>query len=369
MLRVLNILGTLYTGGIQETLMSYYRNIDRSKIQFDFLVTDVENHYYYEDEAISLGARVFRRPLRTKAPIGNMKGLVRVLKENPEIKIVHIHNSTPLMAIDALIACCLGVPVRMAHSRSAHTQINLLHRLFRPLLWSTTTHKIGVSTEAGVFLFGEKVMNTGKLILIHNARDLERFRFDVRKRDSLRREMGLENCFVLINIGRLVPVKNQGFLLEVFMATQKKIPNLTLLFVGDGELRDVLEQETAQRRLGDAVRFLGNRDDVPDLLQAADLFVLPSLHEGLPGVAVEAQAAGLPCLLSDTITRETDVTGNTEFLPIGGTSEKWVESILACKNFIRRDTFKEVCDAGYDIKKAANILENFYLNTLKEKSK
>ncbi len=364
MIRVLNIIN-LGLGGAETTVMSYYRNIDRSKIQFDFLVDDGAA-YYYESEAVALGANIYRKPMRTRHPIRSTTLFRKILREDPDIKIVHIHTSWAKSAIDSLLAKLFGVRVRIAHSRSALANPLVLHRFLQGLLRATATHWIGCSTEAGISLFGEKAKNCEKLIIFPNARDLEPFRFDPEKRDALRQELGLERRFVLISVGRLVPEKNYGFLLDLFACTLKKLPGLVLMIAGDGAIRGELETKAAALGVGDHVRFLGRRDDIPALLQAADLFVLPSLHEGLPGSAVEAQAAGLPCLISDKVTRECKATEAVEFLPIDKGPEIWAERILSYRAYARRDTIEDVRSAGFGIRDAAKKLEEFYLEAVRQ---
>ena len=363
MIRILNIMGSLNCGGAETTVMNLYRNIDRTKIQFDFLIT-VDEENYYENEANTLGARVFRRPKRTKDPFGNMKGLISVFKEHPEIKIVHIHHSSTVVAIDAYIAKRFGVFTRIVHSHNALPTYTLLHRAFRPFLRTLATHWLCCSTEAGISLFGKNAPNSSRFCILPNARKLETFRYSSSIRDSIRAKMCLEDHFVVVSTGRLVTQKNLGFLLEAFAHAWRREPNLMLLLAGDGPLISELTNQTDKLKLGSSVRFLGRRDDVPDLLQVADVFVLPSLHEGLPGAAIEAQTSGLPCLISDTVTRECKVTDAVEFLPISKGSEIWAERMLAYQGFNRRDTLDDVRKAGYDIKEVANKLEKFYFSEI-----
>jgi len=359
-IRVLNIMGGLDCGGLETTVMNYYRHIDRSKIQFDFLIT-IDGKNYYEDEAISLGARIFRRPMRTKNPIGNMLGLARVLRQNADIRIIHIHNSSSVVAIDAMLAMFYRIPMRIVHSHSVLPASPLIHKLFQPLLRITSTHWAGCSILAGKSLFGEKAWDRGSPCIIPNARDTDAIRYDAERRKIVRKELQLENQLVIIHVGRLVKEKNHGFLLEAFAYAIRKEPQIALLLVGDGELRPAIEDNAALLHLGENVRFLGQRDDVADLLQAADVFVLPSIREGLPGAAIEAQAVGLPCLLVDSISPECRITELAWFLPIDRGPEIWAESILSCKSIDRHDTQEEIRNAGYDIHDAAKWLEEFYL--------
>ena len=361
MIRVLNVMGGLELGGAETTVMNYYRYIDRTKVQFDFLIT-IDEKNYYEDEAISLGARIFRRPMRTRNPIKNARKLAKVLAENPEIRTVHIHNSSSVVAIDCLIAMLRKLPIRVVHSHSALSSKSLIHRAFQPLIRFATTHWVGCSVEAGRSMFGEKAWDcTNKAQIFMNARDLEFFRYNPDQRQQMRKRLQICNQLVVIHVGRLVAPKNQTFLLEAFSQAVKTKPDMILLIAGDGELHAQLVSKASELNLSGNIRFLGMRGDIPDLLQVADIFVLPSLYEGLPGVAIEAQAAGLPCLLSDTVSSESKITDLVGFLPINKGPEIWAERMLAYSDFNRRDTLEDVRKSGYDIRDEAKRLENFYL--------
>ena len=359
MIRVLNVMGSLQCGGSETTVMNYFRHIDRTKVQFDFLIT-VDDKNYYEDEAVSLGARIFRRPMRTKRPVVNALKLINTLRKNPEIKIVHIHNSTPIVAIDVFLAMLMGVPVRIVHSHSNNPNKIFMHKFFQFVLRLTATHGAGCSIDAGISLFGRKGWDIVDTRVINNARDLKSFRYNESRRQYIRDELGLNNKIVLINVARLHDVKNHVFLLNSFSYAYKKKSNLVLLIVGDGNLRAELEEKAASLSLGSAIRFLGMRNDVADLLQAADLFLLPSLHEGLPGVAIEAQAAGLRCFVSDTVPAGVRVTDLVEFLPIHGSPKIWGNKILNNDVIARRDMMDAVSASGYNISDAAKELEKLY---------
>ena len=362
MIRVLNVMHSLTLGGLETTVMNYYRNINRSKVQFDFLITS-EHRDYYEDEAISLGARVFRRPWRTRKPIQNAVKLALVLTNNPEIKIVHMHSSNSIAAIDAFVAALCQISVRVVHSHSELAKFQPpLQRLHRPLLRIIATHWVGCSDQAGLALFGERAWSSSnKTMLCYNARDLKVYRYDSERRRVKREELGIESNFALIHVARLDVSKNQGFLLEAFSHVMKSDPSIVLLMAGDGELRSILENQSSALGLDDCVRFLGQRDDIADLLQASDVFVLPSLYEGLPGAAIEAQAVGLPCLLSDKVSLETMITDEVEFLPITNGPNIWAERILSLREYERRNSQQKMRTAGYDILQEAKKLEEFYL--------
>ena len=364
MIRILHVLPSLGKGmGIDVVVINYYRFIDRDKIQFDFLISAQEKQDF-EDEVLSLGGRVFRRPFRTKKPIENFLAVKNIVNKNKEIKIVHIHHAMSLiMAADAISAALGGVKIRIAHSHNNGNNSPILHALFRPLLRLSATHYAGCATDAARFLFGNKLNNKMKAVKIFaNARDLSLFQFSPSKRAVMRRQLALESNVVVIHVARLAWQKNQEFLLEAFARAckQKSGASLHLLIAGDGELREKLEKKAGSLAILDKVSFLGLRSDVHDLYQAADIFMLSSLFEGLSSVTIEAQAAGLPCLVSDTCTREVKVSELVEFLPIDSGVDIWAERLLFYMNFVRKDTSGEVSAAGYNIQDAARDMADYY---------
>jgi len=363
MLRVLHVIWPLNLGGAETVVMNYYRNIDRTKIQFDFLIAeDEQKEHYYDKEALSLGARIFRRPLRTKHPIKNARALFRIFKENPDIRIIHVHSSVSMLpATDLFLSRLRGVKVRIAHSHTERPKRSFAHRLFTPLLKFSATDWFGCSGGAGRYMFGKAWDRSNKSMVLPNAIDAKKLRFDVDKRQIIRNELGLGDRMTVIHVANFGIPKNHSFLLEVIAKVRQINPEVVFLLVGGGKRKDEIQAKAAE--FGDSVRFLGIRDDISDLLQAADLFVLPSLREGLGMAAIEAQAAGLPCLLSANIPAEVKITESAEFLPITDAS-CWAERIIALQNFERCDTFEAIERSGYDIRRAAENLEAFYFATL-----
>jgi len=363
LIRVLNFTG-LELGGMETTIMNYYRHIDRSKIQFDFCFTESSEskEYYYEKEAVSLGANIYRQPLRKMHFLKDFTLLVKILKSNPDIEIVNILGyGASIRAATILLAAKLsGISVRIVYSASDIRSLNsVMHKLLRPFMRLLTTHMTAGSVNAGLSMFGNKAKS--KLIIIPRARNLAEFCFNQEKRNATREKLQLKDRYVMIHIGRLTEVKNHIFLLDTFDKAHGINPKSTLLIVGDGEMKAVLEKKISKLNERENVCLLGQRDDVKDLLQAADLFLLPSLLEGLPGAAIEAQSAGLPCLLSDTISQESKITDLVEFLPIDRGTDIWVERMLAYQGFKRRDMSENLKKAGYDINEAAIWLEDFLL--------
>jgi glycosyltransferase involved in cell wall biosynthesis len=368
MIRVLQVLPWgLKLGGVETTVMNYCRAIDHTKVQFDFFVPieyKNEETPFYENEAIALGARIFRHPTSMRHPLKSTFALFRVLKKHPEIKIIHVYGRHSLFpALSLLAARLAGIRVRVVDSCGTFSEYPVLNKLFRPMLRALATHLTASSTAAGVHLFGKKASE--KCTISARARDLKLFKYNKERRAEVRNELNIDGNYAIIHIARMDCNKNHSLTLEAFSEALVSNRDMVLMLVGDGEL--LPEQENKADKLGikDKVLFLGKRNDVPDLLQAADLLVLPSLTEGLPGVVVEAQAAGLPCLLSDTITTEVKLTDLVEFLPIDKGAQIWAERIPVYRGYSRRDTTEDLRNAGYDIKEAAKRLEGFYYSEIK----
>jgi len=365
--RVLQVFYNINLGGAETTIMNYYRNIDRSKVQFDFLlIAGGQNKNYYEDEVISLGARVFRIVKKSINPLRDRnfpKAFARLIEENPEIKVVHIHISDPITAgVIAFWAMRNGIEVRIHHIHTKVRKLTLAQKKSLPFVRAVCTNILGCSNEVGEAMFGVKKWQSSKKAgVLLNSRELELFRYDPKKRQSTRKELGIDDEMAIISVASLYPVKNHFFLLDVFYEVLKESPDAVLLLAGDGILREELESKVAELGIEDSVLFLGFRDNIAELLQAADVFVLPSLFEGLPGAAIEAQAAGLLCLLSNNISSEAKIIDSAKFLPIDQGVKPWKEALLSCKNFNRFDTLQIVQDAGYEIDDAAKKLADLYL--------
>lgn len=367
MIRILNITGGLTCGGVEATVMNYYRHTDRSKVQFDFFLNGKEgciDKDYYEDEAISLGARIFRLSGFKKHPFRYLADFKQIFRNNEDIKIVHIHDYYSLRAsVYALLATLCGVKTRIVCSScDVRAFCGKTHLFFRPLLRMVSTHWMTCSIDAGLSLFGERSEN--KLLFMRNARDLDAYSYNLAARQLTRQQLNLGSRYTMINVGRLAEQKNQIFMIEAFALALRHNPDMILLIAGEGELQAQLESKASELGIADSIRFLGLCDNVPELLQAADLFILPSLFEGLPGVAIEAQIAGLPCLISDKVSLECKITDAVEILPIDNGPQIWADRIIAHIGTQRIDTTEAIRRAGYDIKQAANDLQEFYLRCI-----
>ena len=363
-IRIAQIIGKWLGGGVEAVVMNYYRHLDHSKVQFDFICDDDSTNIPY-DEIEKLGGKVILIPPYQKV-FKYQKELRRVLRDG-KYKIVHSHINT-LSVFPLYAAKTVGVPVRLAHSHSTTNKKewkkNLLKQVLRPFSKKYATNYMCCSELAGRWLFGDKAYDEGKVYLLNNAIDLDKFKYDKKIRDKKRKELGIkEDTIVIGHIGRFVAQKNHTFLIDIFNQFHKKEKNSILLLAGQGPLQEEIKNKVRELGLDDSVRFLGQRNDANELYQAFDVFLLPSLYEGLPVVGVEAQASGLLCFFSDDMTKETKVLDSTVFMSLSNTSEEWTGEILTnLKDYKRINTKNEVSDNGFDIEIEARKLEKYYIN-------
>lgn len=363
-IRVAQIIGKWLGGGVESVVMNYYRNIDRNKIQFDFICdNDSTNIPYAEIE--SLGGKVILISPYQKV-IKYHKELKRVLKEG-NYKIVHSHINT-LSVFSLFAAKCAGVPVRIAHSHSTTNKKeknkNLMKQLLRPFSKVFATDYMCCSELAGRWLFGNKEYDKGNVYLLNNAIDLDKFKYDEVVRRKKRKELNIDDDTLVIgHVGRFVEQKNHRFLIDIFNEVHKQNENSNFLLVGQGPLMEEIKEKVKSLGLEDCVKFLGQRNDISELYQAFDVFCLPSLYEGLPVVGVEAQATGLLCLFSDDMTKETKILESTKFLSLEQDAKEWTEILLkSIEDFKRKDTTIEFFNNGFDIKKEVEKIEKYYSN-------
>lgn len=352
-------------GGAEAMIMNYMRHIDRDVIKFDFL-TNRDYRAAYEDEIESLGGKVYHMCPMYPGKFGQYKREVReFLKEHPEYKIIH-SNLEERSYFALKEAKKLGVPVRISHSHNRPLGVNpklIVRYYFRYMLKFYNTHMFACGVEAGDWLYGKK--NRDKVIVMKNAIDAEEYRYNPQISMEMKRELGIEGKKVIGHVGRFFPQKNHTFLIDIFKAVHDREPEAVLLLVGGGELDDSLKNQIKDKvdalRLTDSVKFLGVREDVAKVVQTFDVFLLPSLFEGLPVTMVEAQAAGLPCVISDKVPVQCDITGNVEVVKLEDDVQKWAETVCRLADeFEKKDTYKTIVQAGFDIKENAKWLEEFY---------
>lgn len=373
MIRILHSVSNLDRGGIETMLMNYYRHIDRDKVQFDFVCNKLKPGAY-DKEATDMGARIFHSPgLHPFHYLQYIRFFKKLVKQYPEYHVLEVHNGAlGLYALNS--AKCAGIPVRIYH---AHGQgLNLDYKIAlkwvcKKMLRFNMTHHFTCGLKAGEYYFGKKVIDSGDFVLVRNAIDVDRFVFNQEVRERLRDKNGLVGKHVIGHVGRFMHQKNHAFLIEVFAQIVKRDENAVLVLLGEGELQQKISDRAKVLGVFDKVKFMGNVANANEWYQAFDLFILPSHWEGLPVVGVEAQAAGLSCLFSSSITQEIGLTDNAVFLDLRSGEEAWAEKAVSLLS-VQKDR-KNVRDAiirkGYDIKTEARKLEKLYLeiynNTLK----
>ena len=365
MIKVLVLDTVMDRGGAETMIMNYMRNINRNEISFDFL-TNRDYRAAYEDEIESLGGKVYHMSPQLPGHFRQYKKEMKnFLKEHPEYRIIH-SNLEERSYLPLKIAKKMGVPVRIshAHNRPLGFDIKTIVRYyFRWRLKGVNTHMFACGYEAGDWLYGKK--SRDKVILINNAIDAKEYAYNPEKSIEIKKKLGIEGKTVIGHVGRFFTQKNHPFLIDIFKSIHDKDPNTVLLLVGGGESDDALKNKMKEKvktlGLEESVQFLGVRNDVADILQAFDLFLLPSLYEGLPVTMIEAQASGLPCVISDKVPIQCDITGNTKVVSLETSTDKWADIVLNyAEKFNRTNTFEKIRKAGFDIKENAKWLEGFY---------
>lgn len=353
--RLLCIVSNMDTGGAETFLMKMYRQLDRNRYQMDFVVSG-DGRGYYEDEIEQLGGIVYRITRKTKNFVAFRRELAAAVRDDGCPCVLRI-GSDALSAIDLWVAKRAGarrLALRSSNASDGKGSLGMfLQKAFRRLLTSVADVKIAPSDLAAAYTFGPKAVSNGEVHYLHNALDLNAYTFSPENRSATRAELGIDtDALVVGHVGRFAPQKNHGFLIEVFAELLKVHPDARLVLVGQGELEgEVRAKAKAFGVLGDIV-FAGVRPDVPALLSAFDVLALPSLYEGMPNVVIEAQAAGLACAVSDTVTRQADVTGLVEYLPIDDPTA-WTKALESAATMERLDTRTAMTAAGYDISSEA----------------
>ena len=373
--RVLHVLGNTNLGGAESRIMDLYRHTDRNRVQFDFLVHSGEEGFY-EKEIRELGGRIFRVPrFRIYNYFSYRKALKEFFQEHHEFALVQGHM-TSTAAIYLPIAKKAGVKKTAAHARSAGVDKGLkgtMTRFLRRNLADKADYLFTCSELAGISVYGEKAVREGKAIFIPNAIDCAGFTFDPVKREKMREELGLTDALIIGHVGRFHYAKNHEYLLRVFaelcqMGTAETgaDQNYHLILLGEGPLMEDTRKLAEELGVADRVHFLGNHKNIADYYQAMDYFVYPSRYEGMPGTIVEAQASGLPCLMSDTICREVIATELVETMSIEKEPKVWAEELqrridaLVSKQENREKYAAKMAAAGFDVQAQAERMMRFY---------
>lgn len=363
--RVLMLFTILNRGGAETMVMNYYRLIDRTKVQFDFVVHR-EERGAYEDEIEQLGGRIYRfMPFRPWTVPQYKKQIKRFFDEHPEYRIIHGQCSESGYFFYKE-ASKRGTPHIIAHAHSSHVPFDLklvvrtwLKHKMRPYL----TDYFACGIEAAEWLFGKKLAQ--KAIVLPNAIDTKLYQFSETIRQVKREQMGINpHTMVVCHVGSFIKAKNHQFILSIFKRLLEHNPDALLLLIGDGELKCALESKVEMLSISGKVKFLGTRTDVNELLMASDVFLFPSIHEGLPLSLLEAQCSGLPCVISDGVPQEACMTDLVIRLSLHDDIEQWIDAIskLYPVSGDRSVYAQKITDAYYDIHHNAIRLQRFYVS-------
>lgn len=370
-MKILYVLNdTLNYGGTEAVVLNYYRNIDKENLSIDFLLHTTKEECESNELCQKLrgeGANIMYVPPRKQGVRENYRQICHVLEQH-QYDIVHAHMDC-VGALFLSIAKKKGIKVRIAHSHNTDIPIkkdslkSILHYCFleycRYDIRKQATHYMACSKAAGVWLFGKKNMKKGKVYILHNAINTEKFIFSKTVREEMRESLGLKEAFVVGHVGRLSRQKNHAFLFQVFKEVLKHKENARLLLVGEGELRTELETLAKQLKIEKQVIFYGATDKVSDLLQTMDVFVFPSLFEGLGVALVEVQASGVTSIVSQTVPREVELTDRITWMSLNQMPSEWGEQILKL-DIEHQNCIEQIKNKGYDIKLEAKKLETYY---------
>lgn len=365
--KVLQVLSVMYPAGAESMAMNLYRRIDRTQVQIDFAVHTKETGAY-DAEIEAAGGKIYRVPGYTgKNHLAYIRAWEKLYQEHPEYKIIHAHvRSTAAIFLE--MANRYGrITIAHSHSTSEGTGIEaFVKRIMELPLRKVPKYYFACSEKSGQWLFGRNIVNNKNFFVIKNAIDVQKFQYDKTARARIRKELGYEEELVIGHVGRFEKPKNHLFLIQIFCELSKKV-KAKLLLAGEGSLYESMHQRCGQLGILNDVTFLGNRLDVPDLMSAMDIFLFPSLYEGLPVTLVEAQASGLPCVVSSHITEEVDF-GGLYRVALHEPLQNWVSALLHIdlKKRNRSSAGAVIKDRGFDIAENAKWLQDFYKNISEE---
>ena len=364
--RILHVIGAMNRGGAETMIMNLYRKIDRDKIQFDFLLSS-NNHGQYEDEIRTLGGKIYHiQHFNGLNVITYYKQCISFFKKHPEISIVHGHigSSAAFYLQAAKTYGCFTI----AHSHNANASFcmhSIGYKFFSFPTRYIADQLFGCSTEAGIARYGKWVTETRKYRNFNNGINLNDFYFDKDIRKQVREEFHIgEKDIVIGTVGRITEQKNPSMIFSIFQKAAASNSNCYCLWIGTGQEEEKFRKMIIEEKLSDKILMLGVRNDIPRLLQAFDCFLFPSFWEGLPVTLIEAQAAGVPCVISESITCEVEITGLIERHSLDENAEEWVTACFSNAKRYRdnRSCFKEaVKSSGYDIGETSKWLYDFYL--------
>lgn len=359
-IKVCHVIGDFVNGGVESVIYNYFSHMNLDDFEVHIIGHGIKVQAC-ADRFVSMGFRIHNITPKRESLLRNMKEMEAIFREN-DFDVVHSHL-TEWACIPMYVAWKCGIKTRVNHSHMAEQPRGIKNKVYYGIRLKLgklfATDHFACGRDAAVYLFGDKAVEAGKVTILSNAIDLETFKFDDDIRQRIRRENRIADSTTVVgHVGRFFEQKNHSFLIDIFDAYQKTNPNSLLLLFGDGELKEKIEKKVHQLKLDKAVKFMGVKSNINEWYQAMDLFLLPSLFEGLPVVGVEAQASGLPCVFSDAITSEIKISDHVTFVPLAYSADEWADTI---KKLIAETIRNKVeLSSRYDITKCANKLEQFY---------
>lgn len=364
MLRILHVVTDMNRGGLETMLMNYYRAIDKNKIQFDFL-THRSYKADYDDEIKEMGGIIYHLPRLNPISRQYKKALNNFFDKHTEYQIIHVHQDC-MSSIVLKAAKKYGVKVRIAHSHTSSQTMDVKYPIklfYKRFISRYATQLMACSKEAGEWMF-----QGAKFVVLNNAIKTSDYTYNENKRDKIRKELNIAvDELVIGHVGRFSPPKNHLFLLDVFYEIQKDV-KAKLVLVGDGCLRSEIVNKIERLGIEDKVLLMGVRKDVDCLLQGMDVFVFPSIYEGLPVTLIEAQASGIPCIISDKVPIECKKTSLVKQVKLKEDIKIWRDMTIEASKVRRIDTSKDIVNAGYDIETNAVLLTNYYYEVGRRKN-
>ena len=344
--------------GITTVIINFFRAMDKTGLQIDFVATNQNTDAWFKEEVSKSGSQFYTLDRSTKHLIRYIRQLYNIMRH---YDVVHAHGNSGTLAIEMLAAKKANVKLRIAHSHSTTCTSKIADQLLKPVLYRCCNGRLACGKDAGKWLFGKRTFE-----VINNGIDSKKYAFNADIRESIRKKLSLNQEKVIGHVGGFFEAKNHVFLIQLFEKIYLQDKSYKLLLIGDGERKEEVEYIVEKKGLKEAVIFIGSVPNVNEYLNAMDLIVMPSLYEGIPLTLIEEQANGLPCIVSDGITKEVDKTGLVQFLSLNDDSQVWIDAIRKTISSKKReraslDAIESIQSSGYDIQNQANRLKNYYL--------
>lgn len=349
--------GLVSNEGISKSVLSYFKHIDKENLKIDFIVQNQPQNWMINEIECG-GSNYYILNGRNRNVLKYIIELKKIIKEN-KYDIVHVHGSSTILCVDLLAAKLANVKVRIAHSHNTTCSHKFINNILRPIFDKLVTHRFACGIDAGKWLFKNK-----EFYVISNGKEIDKFLYNETNRNIYRKKLDLGERIVIGHIGKFNNQKNHTFLIDIFSELVKLNDNYILLLIGNGIFFNEIKEKVKKLNLENNVKFLGETNEVPELLQAMDIFVFPSKHEGLPGVLLEAKLSGMPIYASDVITEEVDICDDIEFISLDEIPSVWANKIYECSENDRKAN-REIISAkfklaGFDIKENSKELKILY---------